>query len=123
MGIPNLRKSVFAKCPSLNHHISCLKGTEVDQPHHRPIRFEPFDEGGGILGQTGAFSIEVEVAEAGHQETPVVNQLWRTQRQLNQRLGCYRVGLLPAVGIVMGGCLLVSADKVQSSADLTVTGA
>ena len=112
MGILNLRKLVFAKCPSLNDHVSCLERTEVDQSHHRPIRFKRFDEGGDIFGETGTFSIAVEVAEAGHQETPVVNQLWRAQRQLNQRLGGHRVGLLPAVRILMGGCVLISTDEI-----------
>ena len=67
MSIPNLRKSVLTECSSLNHHVPCLERTNVDQSHHRPIRFKCFDEGGDILGQTGAFSIEIEVAEAGHQ--------------------------------------------------------
>ena len=72
-------KPMLGQGSGLQQHLAGVHPTQVHQVHHEAISLHGLDERGHIRWQARAFALGVKVAQRGHQDAAVVQELRRAQ--------------------------------------------
>ena len=77
--VRDLPKPMLGQGSGLQQHLATIQRTQVHQVHHEAIPLHSLDERGHIRWQTRSFALGVKVAQRGHQDATVVQELRRAQ--------------------------------------------